>query len=138
GQPRLATAEDRIHLCAQCHSPREGNIPDNDPTLVRFQGRTFPRSRCYTESAGRFDCMTCHDPHADADPDHTAYEAKCLDCHGAPARPHPVMTSPVCPVNAARDCLSCHMPTVSNADTHTTFTEHHIRINREPARGGAK
>ncbi len=46
---------------------QESSLPRTDPFWIRFQGTTIAWSRCYTESAGSFDCMTCHDPHHDTD-----------------------------------------------------------------------
>ena len=83
--PAEAPAEGRLRVCGQCHSyHQESPLPRTDPFWIRFQGTTLPWSRCYTESNGSFDCMTCHDPHHDTDrsePKH--YTARCLTCHSA-------------------------------------------------------
>src|SRR5262249_29425498 len=62
--PTEATGEGRLRLCGQCHSHHQPSpLPRTDPFWIRFQGTTLPWSRCYTESVGAFDCMSCHDPH---------------------------------------------------------------------------
>ena len=83
-RPSEASAEGRIRLCGQCHSyHQELALPRTDPFWIRFQGTTLPWSRCYTESKGSFDCMSCHDPHHDTDRSEAHYDSRCLDCHTA-------------------------------------------------------
>jgi nitrate reductase cytochrome c-type subunit len=91
-------------------------------------------------------CLTCHDPHRDAETSSTYYESKCLQCHTAKVgseSPHVDRnTSAVgrlieserkvaCPVNPTKDCVSCHMPQVQTSIPHTTFTDHFIRVHPE-------
>jgi tetratricopeptide (TPR) repeat protein len=125
-----------VALCAQCHSPLVKAVLKNDPIAVRFPGTTLTWSQCYTESGGTFGCLTCHDPHRNAEKSPAFYEAKCLECHanraaapsqraGPPARHR----TTVCPVNPKEGCVPCHMPTVKTAIPHSTFTDHHIRIH---------
>lgn len=124
-------------LCARCHSPRESSAKGADPAEnvlaratndeVRFQSITLPKSRCATESKGALDCLTCHDPHHDAEKEPAFYEAKCLACHQAGR----MGTRTVCPVNPAKDCVGCHMPAVRAAVPHSTFTDHQIRVHRK-------
>ena len=84
--PRGASAEGRLRICGQCHSyHQELTLPRTDSFWIRFQGTTLPWSRCYTESAGGLDCVTCHDPHKSAEPSPEAYTARCLSCHSASA-----------------------------------------------------
>jgi tetratricopeptide (TPR) repeat protein len=119
-RPSEATAEGRIRLCGQCHSlHQELSLPRTDPFWIRFQGTTLPWSRCYTESAGAFDCMTCHDPHHDADRSEAHYNKRCLDCHSAGPRDGQQRAGKqrsrasrglACPVNATTGCVGCHMP----------------------------
>ena len=81
-RPAEATAEGRLRLCAQCHGHhQELSLPRTDSYWVRFQGTTLPWSRCYIESDGSLDCMTCHAPHHDTDRSMAHYEARCLNCH---------------------------------------------------------
>ncbi len=140
-RPSEATAEGRIRLCGQCHSlHQELPLPRTDPFWIRFQGTTMPWSRCYTDSEGAFDCMTCHDPHHDSDRSESHCNGRCLDCHAA--GPQEARTPPagpksraargsVCPVNATSGCVGCHMPTFRSAPLHATFTDHFIRVHPE-------
>jgi tetratricopeptide (TPR) repeat protein len=138
-RPSEATAEGRTRLCGQCHSfHQELPLARTDPFWIRFQGTTLPWSRCYTESGGSFDCMTCHDPHHDADRSEDRYNRLCLDCHsGGPkaassgAAHHKDRSGrrSVCPVNATNDCVGCHMPPFRSAALHATFTDHFIRVH---------
>src|SRR6185312_888998 len=67
-RPQLYSADRIIALCGQCHSPREDRSADLDkPAAVKFQAATLIRSRCYTESDGSFQCLTCHNPHRNAE-----------------------------------------------------------------------
>ena len=133
--------------CASCHTvdhPAAIRAAPDDPTYVRSPGLTLTFSRCYTDGGGRLSCLTCHDPHREAEKSAAFYEAKCLSCHSSgrtdpnpsPARDADSGGRP-CPVNATRGCLDCHMPKHPVADLHTTLTDHYIRVRR-PADPGAR
>jgi hypothetical protein len=139
-QPRLASGAERGLLCAQCHRAPRGTTAEQ-PDFVRFQSPNLARSRCSIESDGKMDCITCHDPHRDAETEHTFYEAICLSCHG---RPEPrnglpdrathqskAVAARSCSVSPREGCVGCHMPQVSNAIPHTSYTDHFIRIHRK-------
>jgi tetratricopeptide (TPR) repeat protein len=140
-RPRLATAEQSLALCEQCHrAPRSGLDP-SDPKRIRFQAPSLARSRCYRESEGGMSCTTCHDPHADARGDAAYYEARCLRCHASSGRgsgpgegPSRTPRASTCTVNPEKDCLACHMPRVTDAVPHSTFTDHWVRVRREDRR----
>jgi tetratricopeptide (TPR) repeat protein len=139
--------------CNNCHilDSRYQQGDREKPDWIRSQGAGWTWSRCNTESAGAFGCVTCHDPHRGARSTTTAqYEAKCLACHSAataqPAGgPGPVTkasTEPkptACSVDPAKGCIKCHMPGVRMDSSHREMTDHYIRIPRSPAaqRGGA-
>jgi hypothetical protein len=120
--------------CVECHTvakrPDIESDPEN-PRYVRSTGRTLTFSRCYTESEGGMSCLTCHDPHRDAEHSAAFYESKCRSCHSAPPAPAAGRRGAVCPVNPAKDCLGCHMPKVPMPALHTTLTDHYIRVHRQ-------
>lgn len=134
-RPTLASAREVTQLCARCHSPPGRLVRPSDPDAVRFQGTTLTWSRCYTQSNGGLSCVTCHNPHRDVEKSATYYESKCLECHAAGATATKALTAhqpssqTACPVNPKGDCLSCHMPVARESFTHTSFTDHHIRVH---------
>jgi tetratricopeptide (TPR) repeat protein len=143
--PVEAPADGRLRVCGQCHSNhQESSLPRNDPFWIRYEGNTIAWSRCYTESAGSFDCMTCHDPHHDADRSSGHYNARCLTCHSAgsaaetKARPRTsdppaerAVRGSTCPINPSDGCIACHMPPFESKPLHASFTDHYIRVHPE-------
>ncbi len=143
-RPSMATGPEIVQLCSGCHSPRGREVLRDDPLAIRFQGTTLTWSRCYTESDGAMDCLTCHDPHRNASTSEEYYEARCLECHSRSLAPsdiprhrprrrslRDVPTRTVCPVNPSTGCLGCHMPAVPGVVPHSTFTDHFIRVHKE-------
>ena len=143
-RPALSSGAAIIGLCSQCHAPsRNGAALDPEsPGSIRFQGTTLPRSRCYIESDMQLDCVTCHNPHRDAETSEQWYESRCLQCHSSsgPTASHAGGTTSgvqahrpsSCPVQPTRGCIACHMPRRETTMAHTPFTDHFIRIHREP------
>jgi tetratricopeptide (TPR) repeat protein len=140
--PAQASPAEINQSCGDCHSQHFLAMPAarTAPDWTRFPGSTLPWSRCYTESGGALNCVTCHDPHQDAETSPSYYEAKCLSCHAttsAQGQPAPVRSpggeaafrSP-CPVNPRQGCLDCHMPKVRYDWLHGDFTDHDIRVHR--------
>lgn len=128
-------------LCGQCHSHHEaeGKLPRTDPFFLRYESTALPWSRCYTESNGAMSCITCHDPHRNAETSAAYYETKCLACHAPSTTATKTDTSPVstatptaCPVNPKSGCISCHMPATDIPILHTSFTDHYIRVHEPP------
>jgi hypothetical protein len=128
-------------LCGRCHAQHFLAMPPSlaDPAWARFPSSTLPWSRCSTESGGALSCVTCHDPHKDAETLASHYETKCLSCHASSAPRAAQETqgfrSP-CPVSPARNCLSCHMPKVPSSQLHTSFTDHYIRVPSSGTKAG--
>jgi hypothetical protein len=121
-------------LCGTCHAQHFLAMPAsrNDPAWARFPSSGLPWSRCFIESGGTLNCVTCHDPHRDAETSPAYYESRCLSCHAGSTTPgddgpDQAFRSP-CPVNPTGDCLQCHMPKVPYRTLHTSFTDHFIRV----------
>jgi tetratricopeptide (TPR) repeat protein len=137
------SGEGSLRLCAQCHAFHQKlDLPRTDPFWIRFQGTTLGWSRCYAESGGALDCVTCHDPHRNAEQSANYYEEKCLACHSSSdtrKAAHPrdrggtlkQIGGAICPVSPTRDCLDCHMPSFRSEPLHATFADHYIRVHRE-------
>ncbi len=128
-RPRLAAAARIQALCGECHQPPSAGMASLSD--IRFQAPRLARSRCYQESNGRLSCVTCHDPHANAQTSAGHYIERCLECHassatkaGASEKP----TWPPCPVSPLKGCLECHMPAVADAVPRSVFTDHWIRV----------
>ncbi|QDV37976.1 tetratricopeptide repeat protein [Tautonia plasticadhaerens] len=135
-RPRLATAGQVVGLCGDCHRPpSDAPLPESShPSAVRFQAATFVRSPCFARApaSAKFDCVSCHDPHRDAEHEPRHYEEVCLSCHPGPAvaatgPPSEATRSAPCPINPSRGCIDCHMPRRPSVMEHTEFTDHHIR-----------
>ncbi len=160
--PRRLPKKERIEVCFQCHlgdaraTARVGifgrDIDEfrpgmqlnevalaftyEQPTQVDFglssQADRLLLSKCYTESDGAIECLTCHDPHLTVyheDRPQNHFRNKCLGCHDVSACPAPddrrAATKPL-----ADDCLQCHMRKAEPDDQRfTEFTDHWIRRN---------
>jgi Flp pilus assembly protein TadD len=165
--PRRLTAELRMQICFQCHlgdskatervaryeTALEAWRPGQPITAAmlpyRFSEATpheyglsaqadrLLLSRCFLESGGKLECVTCHNPHITvyrADRPADFFTAKCLSCHGPDAciAPPAARQATVPP----DDCVACHMRRGEPDDhRHTQFTDHWIRrrIDEAPA-----
>ena len=134
-RPKRASAAQVVALCGDCHRAPAKTTPA-DAGFVRYQASSLVLSRCYTESGGALSCVSCHNPHKDAESSPASYVARCLECHAAPGPATPSLpttsgrTRPSCPVDPRGDCLSCHMPRIRDAVPRTVFTDHWIRARR--------
>jgi hypothetical protein len=123
--------------CSECHTvdihSAIVNAPD-DPHFVRSPGMTLTFSRCFTEGGGNLSCLTCHDPHGEAERSSSYYESKCLACHSAGnsgADNGLSVRGRACKVNLAGHCVHCHMPKVPVPELHASLTDHFIRVHRQ-------
>jgi hypothetical protein len=132
GEGRMSAAEE-LRFCGQCHRLPEmvtrGSIRPDNPVLVRHQPVGLMQSSCYLKSNGALGCITCHDPHARANPDRASYEPACLSCHQGPSR------TP-CPVSPGSGCIDCHMPRRDVA-RGMMLSDHWIRRRPPAAHAGA-
>lgn len=119
-------------------------VAPTDPLAPRFPAAGLTWSRCYIESRAAIDCLSCHDPHRDAETSRADYERKCLECHsgrpdtrqsGGIASSSSSSSSPprvaACPIEPTRGCIDCHMPSAEKVISHTKFTDHYIRVRRD-------
>lgn len=150
--PRRLTASQRNEICYQCHlgdarstervARLGAQLVDYRPgrplveTLVPFrysqptkwdfglsaQADRMMHSACFTESEGKLECVTCHDPHVSVyHPDRPAdlFNQRCLTCHEIDSCAADTMES---------DCVQCHMRRAEPDDQRmTAFTDHWIR-----------
>jgi hypothetical protein len=119
------TTEEMSDFCGRCHRTwaqvASGKL--RGPNNVRFQPYRLTNSRCYDAADARIRCTACHDPHGEVKRAASAYDSKCLSCHGE-------ASAGKCPL-AAENCSSCHMPKVELPGAHFRFTDHQIRIARK-------
>jgi len=157
--PRRLPPDRRIQVCFQCHfgDSKQGTWVIREQMATRdwrpgmqisesilhlrykealpaafgisSQGDRLTLSRCFTESKGRLECLTCHNPHVtvyqdDRPDDH--FNARCLACHQDRG-----CNESQAARNATRpgdDCVACHMRRAEPDDhPHTQFTDHWIR-----------
>jgi len=100
---------------------------------VAQQGYRLRESQCFLQSAGKFTCLSCHNPHdiPRGEPATMHYNSVCLGCHAAGAS-HPMQAQ--ASHNANANCVSCHMPKRRTDDgVHIVMTEH--LISRRPPAG---
>jgi hypothetical protein len=160
--PEHFDLEQRSSLCYQCHLqaavrlPRagrsdlefqpgdrmeeiwtvmdtEGVAQDGEPRAVSHV-QQMRESRCFTASAGRLECLSCHDPHRIPAVDQRVdfYRQRCFECHddASCALPRPER------MRQDDSCVDCHMPQRETVNiAHVTQTDH--RVPRVPDRRGA-
>lgn len=122
--PAKMTSTALNDYCGKCHRP-----PASDPTKVdwnfawnvRHQPVYLSQSRCFTKSAGKLSCLTCHAPHEPLAQQTRHYDVKCVSCHST--------KSTSCePTN----CANCHMPQVS-PEPPLRFANHWIGVYKSGA-----
>ncbi len=153
--PALLPAAERREVCFQCHlgdANQTERIIRHDREMTSFrpgepisaifvpfrfavqtefdfglssQADRMILSACYTESGGKLECLTCHDPHVpvvEQPEDHVT--RACLTCHELEdcGETHGARES------AGNDCVSCHMRRAEPDDQRfTEFTDHWVR-----------
>jgi tetratricopeptide (TPR) repeat protein len=124
--PKRAAGTAINEICGRCHGldqPKGVSGPPDDPGWFRFELVRLQKSRCYTSTSAQLNCVTCHDPHKNADTNTAANEARCLSCHGK-QKP----ASPSCPVDSTQGCIKCHMTRAWHESTHSYKVDHYIRV----------
>ena len=128
---------DSVDFCGACYStwadvvetPRQVGL-----ARIRFQPYGLEQSRGWgTSGDRRITCIACHDPHQPLDREPSAYDSKCLACHGLRTESkgtHAAKT--VCKV-AVSNCVICHMPKYELPEMHAAFTDHDTRVVRASA-----
>jgi len=127
------SADEMNQVCGRCHGL--GGISESHPVVSRFQPYGLSRSACFLGSGGRLNCVSCHDPHADAVRDPAFYDARCIGCHVPPQRAEQAryadLRAKLCPVNREKGCTGCHMAVDEKSMPHIRFTDHQIRVLRK-------
>jgi hypothetical protein len=120
--------EEMSEACGRCHRTWSQIALDGprDIRNVRFQPYRLTNSKCYDSADARIRCTACHDPHRTVETKSSAYDAKCLACHGGNSQPS---VAKHCKL-ATDNCSSCHMPKLELPGAHHKFTDHNIRIVR--------
>ncbi len=122
------SSEEMSDFCGRCHRTwsQIALAGPHDLRNVRFQPYRLTNSKCYDSADPRIRCTACHDPHRALETRTSAYDSKCLACHGPGARPRGAKACGT----ATRDCVSCHMPKIELPGSHNRFSDHTIRIVR--------
>lgn len=122
---RNLSATGSIAVCGECHRMPEKFSPTperDDPLSIRFQPIGLMASQCFLKGQ-RLTCVTCHNPHENAQHNPEFYVSKCMACHQQST------PKPQCGLATRQNCLTCHMPKNSPAE-FLTFTDHRIRVQK--------
>jgi hypothetical protein len=127
---RLSSIRDRlsVELCGQCHRSPQNDDPASSVVqsqLPRLQGIALARSACSQRSGGKLSCVSCHDPHENADrTSRQTYNQRCLACHASAGA-----GQTLCSTAPKGDCVVCHMPEQKvDIPTSPTFHTHWIKV----------
>jgi Tetratricopeptide repeat/Cytochrome c554 and c-prime len=106
--------------------------PEERGNAAVGQVEQMKASRCYRESNGRLDCVSCHDPHQvpPAREKTSYFRQRCLECHEQSGCK--LAKTDRLAKTSDDNCMQCHMPRSKSVDiVHTATTDH--RILRAPA-----
>lgn len=155
--PARLPAEQRLQVCFQCHLGdtsatvrvvrHDRSLKDFRPGMAitdllvpfRYEQQTVSsfglvsqadrmiQSRCYLESNGKMECLTCHNPHISVyENPKGSFRDNCMICHDREACTAPsAQRSSTDPTD---DCVACHMRRAEPNDRkYAIFTDHWIR-----------
>lgn len=108
---------------------QEDGLARADRFEINHHPYRLEQSACFTRSAGRLSCLTCHDPHAKVPPERRAehYRAACATCHEPTSCSAPAGHAQARGV-AADDCATCHLPKRRPRDVvQVVMTDHRIQ-----------
>jgi len=133
-------AEKLSSVCGVCHRTASDvrNTVKTFALTAKHQPYGLMQSECFKNSGNSLSCLTCHNPHTDANQDTKHYEAACLRCHDPASRNSTLgvggfVHGKSCKVNPRSGCISCHMPKreiLSGGDVGVTMADHYIRVNK--------
>jgi hypothetical protein len=133
--PGKLEPDDLVDFCGSCHRGtfQVQLLGVSGLQTVRYQPYRLVSSRCFRPGDQRISCLACHEPHQDRHRDAAFYDAKCVACHHKDENGSAKAQSAVsiCPIEN-RLCSNCHMPRYALSGGHLEFTDHRIRIVREP------
>jgi hypothetical protein len=133
--PAKMSASDSVDFCGACHGTSWDIVLSGSTGLenVRFPAYRLQKSRCWGSGDVRITCTACHDPHQPLVRDAVAYDSKCEACHTIPGQKSAAgHSAPGCKV-ATSNCAGCHMAKYELREMHAKFTDHYIRIVRDPS-----
>ena len=160
--PRRLERRERLAICLQCHLgdakqtervARHGRTPESfrpgqriteviaplrfvEQTHYDFglsaQADRLMQSRCFKETEGKIECLTCHNPHLTVyheERPRDFFRKKCVSCHEMDDCTAPDDRRQQT-AGLADDCVACHMRKAEPDDQRfTEFTDHWIRRN---------
>ncbi len=127
------TREDRMDMCALCHSGvrssiqpafsflvgnrlKEYSLPDTSVPIEKVdvhgnQDALLRASKCFKQTK-TMDCTTCHNPHTKQRGDFSYFNSKCITCHQT--NELQCAEDKIAIKRFNNNCIACHMPLASS------------------------